>query len=159
MDRSGSSQWYVIVFLFAAAISIQGCSSTRQVEPSVLPRGWPVPYDLAVVTSGFGAPRGSSRHEGLDLSVPKGTPVRVTADGIVSFAGRSGKYGRTVVVGHDGNYETVYAHLLKIGVKNGKRVRRVDVIGTVVKSGNATGFHLHYEIRLQGTAVNPRSYL
>ncbi|MEJ2582843.1 MAG: M23 family metallopeptidase, partial [Acidobacteriota bacterium] len=99
-----------IVALIAAAISIQGCASTSQVEPSVLPRGWPVPYDIAIVTSDFGDPRGPSRHEGLDLSVPKGTPVRVTADGIVSFAGRSGRYGRTVMVDHDRDYETLYAH-------------------------------------------------
>ena len=147
------------VALSIAAILIQGCASTHQVQSSVLPRGWPVPYDIAIVTSDFGAPRGSSRHEGLDLSVPKGTPVCVTADGIVSFAGRSGRYGRTIVVDHDRDYETLYAHLLTINVKRGERVRRGDVIGTVGKSGNATGFHLHYEIRLQGTAVNPRSYL
>ena len=139
---------------------LQGCASGRRgVESSVVPRGWPVAYDVAVISSAFGAPRGSSRHEGLDLSAPKGTRVRATADGRVTFAGRAGDFGRLVVIKHSGEYETRYAHLKNIEVKKGKKVKRGTVIGTVGKSGNATGFHLHYEVRLQGTAVDPRSYL
>ena len=137
-----------------------GCTSGgRGVEASVVPRGWPVPYDIAKVSSVFGVSRGSSRHQGLDLSAPKGTKVRATADGRVSFAGRSGDFGRLVIVDHADGYQTRYAHLKSIEVKEGKRVKRGTVIGTVGKSGNATGFHLHYEVRLQGTPVNPRSYL
>lgn len=143
----------------AAAVVLQGCASGRGIERSVIPRGWPVPYDVAKVSSDFGAPRGSSRHQGLDLTAPKGTKVRATADGRVSFAGKSGDFGRLVIIEHAGGYETRYAHLKSIEVEKGKKVKRGIVIGTVGKSGNATGFHLHYEVRLQGTPVNPRSYL
>jgi len=149
-----------VIAVAAGVLVLQGCASGRRgVESSVVPRGWPVPYDVAVISSVFGAPRGSSRHEGLDLSAPKGTKVRSTADGRVTFAGRAGDFGRLVVIKHSGEYETRYAHLKKIEVEKGKKVKRGTVIGTVGKSGNATGFHLHYEVRLQGTAVNPQSYL
>jgi len=96
---------------------------------------------------------------GVDLTAPKGTKVRTTADGRVSFAGRSGDFGRLVIVEHSGGYETRYAHLKSIEVKKGGKLKRGAILGTVGKSGNATGFHLHYEVRLQGTAVNPKSYL
>jgi murein DD-endopeptidase MepM/ murein hydrolase activator NlpD len=124
-----------------------------------MPRGWPVPYDIAKVSSSFNAPRGSSRHQGLDLTAPKGTQVRATADGRVIFAGRAGDFGRLVVIDHGNGYETRYAHLKSIDVQKGKKLKRGAVIGRVGKSGNASGYHLHYEIRLQGTPVNPRSYL
>ena len=139
---------------------LQGCASGRGgVESSAIPRGWPVPYDVARVSSAFGEDRGSSRHMGLDLTAAKGTKVRATADGQVSFAGRSGDFGRLVIVEHSDGYETRYAHLKFIEVTKGKRVKRGAVIGRVGETGNATGPHLHYEVRLQGTPVNPRSYL
>jgi murein DD-endopeptidase MepM/ murein hydrolase activator NlpD len=153
-------RWLIVLCVTAASAAVQGCASSRRgVEPSLVPRGWPVPYDIAVITSPFGAPRGRSRHEGLDLSAPKGTKVRATADGRVTYAGRSGDYGRLVVVEHGGGYQTRYAHLKSIEVKKGKKLKRGAVVGTVGKSGDATGFHLHYEVRLQGTPVNPMSYL
>ena len=150
---------FLIGALVAAAM-LQACaSSSRGVESSVMPRGWPVPYDVARISSEFGVPRGHSRHKGIDLTAPKGTKVRVTADGRVTFAGRSGDFGRLVVVEHEDGYETRYAHLKRIEVKKGKKLKRGAVVGTVGESGNATGPHLHYEVRLQGTPVNPRSYL
>jgi murein DD-endopeptidase MepM/ murein hydrolase activator NlpD len=144
---------------WGAILVVEGCASSGGVEGSLIPRGWPVPYDVARISSVFGAPRGSSRHQGVDLTAPKGTKVRATADGRVIFAGKSGAFGRLVVVEHSGGYETFYAHLKSIEVKQGRKLKRGTVIGTVGKSGNATGFHLHYEVRLQGTPVNPRSYL
>ena len=150
----------ILLGVLVAVGALQGCaSSSRGVESSVMPRGWPVPYDVAQVSSDFGALRGSSRHQGLDLTAPKGTKVRATAEGRVVFAGKSGDFGRLVVIDHSGGYETRYAHLKSIAVEKGKKLKRGTVIGTVGKSGNATGFHLHYEVRLQGTPVNPRSYL
>ena len=150
----------ILVGVLAAVVVLQGCASSRGgVESSVMPRGWPVPYDVARISSAFGEHRGSSRHKGLDLTAPKGTKVRATADGRVTFAGRSGDFGRLVIVEHSNGYETRYAHLKSISVNKGKKVKRGAVIGTVGESGNATGPHLHYEVRLQGTPVNPRSYL
>jgi murein DD-endopeptidase MepM/ murein hydrolase activator NlpD len=152
--------WLMICGVAAGLLALSGCASGRRgVESSVMPRGWPVPYDIAKVSSAFGAPRGSSRHQGIDLTAPKGTMVRATADGRVSFAGKSGDFGRLVVIEHSDGYETRYAHLKKIEVKKGRKLKRGAILGTVGKSGNATGFHLHYEVRLQGTPVNPRSYL
>ena len=150
----------ILVGVLAAVVVLQGCASSRGgVESSVMPRGWPVPYDVARISSAFGEHRGSSRHKGLDLTAPKGTKVRATADGRVTFAGRSGDFGRLVIVEHSNGYETRYAHLKSISVNKGKKVKRGAVLGTVGESGNATGPHLHYEVRLQGTPVNPKSYL
>ena len=150
----------ILIGVLAAVAVFEGCASSRGGgESSLIPRGWPVPYDVASVSSEFGARRGSSRHKGLDLTAPKGTKVHATADGRVKFAGRSGDFGRLVVVEHENGYETRYAHLKSINVSKGKKVKRGAVIGTVGESGNATGPHLHYEVRLQGTPVNPRSYL
>jgi murein DD-endopeptidase MepM/ murein hydrolase activator NlpD len=149
-----------VVGIVVGLLGLSSCASgSRGVESSVMPKGWPVPYDIATVSSSFGAQRGSSRHQGLDLSVPKGTAVRTTADGKVIFAGKAGDFGRLVVVDHGNGYETRYAHLKSIEVTKGRKVKRGAVVGRVGKSGNATGYHLHYEIRLQGTPVNPRSYL
>ena len=77
----------------------------------------------------------------------------------MSFAGRSGDFGRLVVIDHGEGWQTRYAHLKKIKVREGKRVERGDVVGTIGKSGNATGYHLHYEVRRNGSAVNPRPFL
>jgi len=139
---------------------LQGCASGRRAtDVETVPSGWPVPRASAVVTSEFGAPRGKSRHEGIDLSAPAGTPVTATADGVIGFAGRSGDFGRLVIVDHGAGWQTGYAHLKRIKVKKGKKVARGDVIGTIGKSGNATGNHLHYEVRRDGRTVDPRPYL
>ena len=150
----------VAVGAAVVVLVLQGCASGRRAtEVENVPSGWPVPRASAVVTSEFGAPRGRSRHEGIDLSAPAGTPVTATADGVVGFAGRSGDFGRLVIIDHGAGWQTRYAHLKRIKVKKGKKVARGEVIGTVGKSGNATGNHLHYEVRRDGRAVDPRPYL
>lgn len=98
-------------------------------------------------------------HTGVDISVPIGTPVRVTADGIVSFAGYHSGYGRIVVVDHGAGCSTHYAHLSRTEVITGQRIHRGDVIALSGASGRATGPHLHYEVRMNGVAVNPYPYL
>jgi murein DD-endopeptidase MepM/ murein hydrolase activator NlpD len=112
-----------------------------------------------VITSDFGAPRDRSRHQGIDVSAPAGTPVKTTADGKVVLAERAGKYGRTVLVDHGDGWQTRYAHLKRIKVERGKKLTRGDVVGTVGSSGNASGAHLHYEILRDGTPIDPRPYL
>jgi murein DD-endopeptidase MepM/ murein hydrolase activator NlpD len=114
---------------------------------------------LVVIASEFGAPRGGGRHRGIDLSAPEGTAVRATAAGVIGFAGTSGRWGRMVVVDHEGGWQTRYAHLKRIKVDRGQTLTSGDVIGTVGKSGNATGFHLHYEVLKDGTPVDPRPFL
>jgi len=125
------------------------------------PRGWPID---GRVTSEFG-PRENPRdgspefHSGLDISAPDGTPVRATADGIVSFAGWSRGSGNLVVLEHGFSYATCYAHNSSVTVSVGKKVRRGDIISYSGSTGDSTGPHLHYEVRHDGKAVNPREFI
>ncbi len=146
--------------LIGLVIALQACASGRSTQQrSEIPNGWPVERSRVVVTAEFGAPRGHSRHEGIDLAAAAGTPVRSTAGGWVIVAEKDGRYGRTVVVDHGGGIRTRYAHLKKIETSKGRRVERGELVGRVGKSGNASGTHLHYEVLKNGTPVNPRSYL
>ncbi|MFZ5996086.1 MAG: M23 family metallopeptidase [Nitrospirota bacterium] len=125
------------------------------------PKGWPLKGRL---TSDFGTREnphygGSEFHSGMDIAVPKGTPVHATADGVVSFAGWSGGNGNLVVLEHGHGFSTFYAHNSSIGVKVGQRVKRGDVVSYVGSTGNSTGPHLHYEVWHKGRAVNPRKYI
>jgi murein DD-endopeptidase MepM/ murein hydrolase activator NlpD len=98
-------------------------------------------------------------HTGVDLSAPSGTPVHVSADGVVVHAEYSGGYGRLVVVDHGGGIQTYYAHLSKLYVHPGQEVRRGDVVGAVGSTGRVTAPHLHYEVRVGGSPLNPYRYL
>ena len=115
-------------------------------------------------TSGFGRRvdpiTGRGRmHSGQDLAGPRNTPILASADGTVSFAGRQSGYGKVVKIRHGFGYETVYAHLNSIKVKSGDSISRGDVIGGMGNTGRSTGTHLHYEIRVGGTPVNPMPYM
>ncbi|MDQ7074041.1 MAG: peptidoglycan DD-metalloendopeptidase family protein [Gammaproteobacteria bacterium] len=96
-------------------------------------------------------------HRGVDYAAAKGTPIRSTGDGKIIFRGRKGGYGRTVVVQHGQRYTTLYAHMSSYNrkLRSGSRIRQGEVIGYVGMSGTATGYHLHYEFRLNGTHRNP----
>ena len=120
------------------------------------------PLDGARITSGFGMRQhpvlGFTRmHQGVDFAAPAGTPVVAAADGTVSAVGPRGAYGRTVVLGHHGGTETLYAHLSSFapGLAPGQRVRQGQMIGRVGSTGLSTGAHLHYEIVRNGRQVNP----
>ena len=109
-------------------------------------------------TSGFG-PRWGQMHRGTDLAAKSGTPIYATADGVVIRAEWGGGYGRVVYVKHAFGIETRYAHLAKIRVKKGQRVSRGQKIGDMGNSGKSTGTHLHYEVRVNGKAINPMTYI
>lgn len=98
-------------------------------------------------------------HKGTDYAAPKGTPVRATSDGRITFAGRNGSFGNLITVKHTGGFQTKYAHLSRYskGVKKGKRVRQGEIIGYVGSTGGATGSHLHYEFLVNGVHKNPRT--
>ena len=99
-------------------------------------------------------------HKGVDISAPIGTEVRTTAEGVVVQAEMvAGGYGRLMIVDHGGGFQTYYAHLSKILVRAGQEVRRGEVIGQVGTSGRTTAPHLHYEVRVGGTPMNPYRYL
>lgn len=99
-------------------------------------------------------------HNGIDIVVDVGADVHAPGDGKVIFAGRRGGYGWTIEIEHGFGYRTLYAHLSKLKVKKGQKVKRGELIALSGKSGNlATGAHLHYEIRHNGIALNPRNFI
>lgn len=97
-------------------------------------------------------------HEGLDFNAPKGTKIFATANGKVKKCYVSKTFGNCVIIDHGYGYETYYAHLQKFNVKQGKQVKRGDVIGYMGSSGLSSGVHLHYEVHLNGVEVNPVNY-
>ena len=121
------------------------------------------PMEFSRITSGFTMARlhpilhSMRAHKGTDFAAPMGTPVRVTADGVVEVAGEQNGYGNVVIVKHDGRYSTIYAHLSRFaqGLHSGDRVRQGDLIGYVGQTGWATGPHLHYELRVDGEPRDP----
>jgi murein DD-endopeptidase MepM/ murein hydrolase activator NlpD len=125
------------------------------------PKGLPVP---GIVTSPYGTRVNpiSGRvelHRGMDLSVPAGTPILATADGIVSFSGWNGGGGNVVVIEHGYGYSTYYAHNHTNVVPVGHRVKRGDIVGYAGATGRATGNHVHYEIWQNGRVLNPKNYI
>lgn len=116
------------------------------------------------VVSGFG-PRtnpiggGTGMHQGIDISASSGTPIRACRGGKVVIAGWQGGYGLTVVIDHGGGMATLYAHQSNVAVSVGATVGPGEVIGYVGSTGQSTGPHLHFEVRIAGNPVNPMSYL
>lgn len=99
-------------------------------------------------------------HEGIDISGPQGTPIYVTGDGIVELTEYSFRgYGNQILVNHGFGYHTRYAHLSKVLVKPGQRVKRGEKIGLMGSTGKSTGSHLHYEVLVRNKPVNPVNYL
>ncbi|WP_106607806.1 M23 family metallopeptidase [Shimia abyssi] len=109
-------------------------------------------------TSGFGL-RWGRMHKGTDFAARYGTPIHATADGVVIHADWLSGYGRLIKIQHEFGIETRYAHLAKIRVKKGQRVSRGERIGDMGNSGRSTGTHLHYEVRVNGRAVNPMTFI
>lgn len=110
------------------------------------------------ISSPFG-PRWGKMHNGLDIAVPTGTPIKAAGDGRVTFAGWNGGYGILVIVDHGNGVETRYGHNSRLNVKVGQKVQRGDVLALSGNTGNSTGPHCHFEIRYRGTPVNPQTYL
>ncbi|TAN45823.1 MAG: M23 family metallopeptidase [Nitrospirae bacterium] len=125
------------------------------------PMGWPI---SGRVTSEYGQrdnPKYGGRefHSGIDISAPVGTPVKSTAEGVVSFSGWSQGNGNLVVVEHGLGFSTMYAHNSALRVIVGQKVKRGEVLAYVGATGNTTGPHLHYEVWNNGKATNPYSYM
>lgn len=130
-------------------------------QTNIQPTIWPV---VGAVRSPFGSRSDplsgeGAFHSGIDLTAPIGTEVRATADGTVEAVGFSGNYGKRIIIDHGNGVETRYAHLSEFHVVPGQEVRRSEVIGLSGATGRVTGPHLHYEVRVAGTPVNPFKYL
>jgi murein DD-endopeptidase MepM/ murein hydrolase activator NlpD len=137
--------------------SLSDRKSLLSATPSIKPaRGW--------FTSKFGyrmdpLNRRPTLHAGLDIAAPPGTPIHAPADGIVSFAGYEGGYGKLVSIDHGYGVVTRYAHTSRIYVEQGQKISRWDVIAAIGNTGRSTGAHLHYEVRVHGVPVDPINYV
>ncbi len=125
------------------------------------PTIWPV---RGLITAGYGYRRSPftgqrEMHEGLDIAAPVGAPIVATADGIVSFVGPLASFGNVVFINHSHGFTTFYAHTSSIRVKEGQQTKRGDVIASVGMTGRTTGPHVHYEVQINGGAVNPLKYV
>ncbi|MFO7915878.1 MAG: M23 family metallopeptidase [Candidatus Krumholzibacteriales bacterium] len=166
----------------AAVLLFSGCtespiyrggerSRVRTVTPQPAPhpeKGFfsPPVYNLrrSRISSWFGVrknPRHNIRefHKGIDIRARAGEPVLSSAPGVIEFAGRKSGFGKVVIISHSRGYHTVYAHLSTILCKEGTQVERGEKIGRAGSSGNATGIHLHFEIRKYSKALDPSLFL
>lgn len=148
------------------AIALGACGGGEPVYRGIegpaaaAPALWPVSQTTRAVSSVYGTPRGGGDfHRGIDIRAPAGTPVIATGAGRVIVAGNGNGYGRYVVLDHENGMHTLYAHLQDFDVSPGDHVNRGQQIGRVGKSGNATGYHLHYEVHRGGQTVDPAAYL
>jgi murein DD-endopeptidase MepM/ murein hydrolase activator NlpD len=137
---------------------------TRASQGQGIPGGCLVRPVPGAIVSGFGNRTnpiggGSGFHAGVDMSSPSGTPIKACRSGTVVIASAQGGYGNTVVLDHGGNMATLYGHQSRIAVSVGAQVTVGDVIGYVGSTGNSTGPHLHFEVRITGNPVDPVPYL
>ena len=144
---------------FPAAFS--GLTTAAFANATYAPSLWPV---QGIVTSSFGARldpfnNEGAFHAGIDIATPEGDAVQAPADGVVIKAGMGTGYGREVILDHGHGIATFYAHLSGFAVVAGQDVHRGDILGYVGSSGRSTGPHLHYEVRIHDTPVNPSKYL
>ena len=141
---------------------IEKLIKNQDVKLACIPAIQPVSNkDLTRIASGFGMRidpvYGTPKmHKGLDFAAPQGTPIYATANGTVAVAGfTDGGYGNHVEINHGYGYETIYGHMVKVKVRAGQHVTRGEVIGWVGSTGKSTGPHCHYEIHVNGEAVDP----
>lgn len=148
-------------FLQSSTISAIYHEYPRQYQIHSRPSLWPVEGRLMSPFGGRTDPFSGEGaiHTGVDLEAPMGTPVRAAGDGIVVHADWESGYGRLIIIDHGNGVQTYYGHLSSYGVVPGQEVRRGDVIARSGASGRATSPHLHYEVRLAGTPVNPYPYM
>jgi murein DD-endopeptidase MepM/ murein hydrolase activator NlpD len=141
--------------------SVKSRIEAQQAQARAVPSIWPL---VGRYSSPFGNRKDpftgeNDVHPGIDISADQGVPVHATADGTVDSAAYDGSYGNAIVLAHGFAISTRYGHLSQFAVKPGQQVKRGDVIGYVGATGRVTGAHLHYEILLNGTRINPINLL
>lgn len=144
--------------LFSSMERLDGSAKSA----AYIPSGRPV--EKLSLTSNFGVRSdpfngGARMHKGIDIPGPIGTPIRATADGIVSRSGWASGYGNLVQISHGSGMETRYGHMSKLLVAANSFVKRGQIIGLMGSTGRSTGSHLHYEVRVEGAAVNPLPFV
>ncbi len=149
-----------IIFTVLIAITLGACSTTRrplsQGNQDVTGLSYELIWPLSKIniSSNFGY-RNGNLHAGIDLRAPAGSSIHASGSGRVEYAGTMRGYGRIIVIDHGAGIETAYAHNMQNLVNAGQRVEQGQVIATVGRSGNATGYHVHFEVRRLGKPVNP----
>jgi murein DD-endopeptidase MepM/ murein hydrolase activator NlpD len=161
LDDLEAEQAKVRARLAAASGQAPGVAGAGPIKKGTGQLIWPV---NASISSGFGGRSspggiGSTFHQGIDLPVPVGTPIHAADGGRVAIAGAMGGYGNYTCIQHNGSMSTCYGHQSSISVSVGQSVSQGQVIGQSGNTGNSTGPHLHFEVRINGTAVNPMGYL
>lgn len=151
-----------IAYQFTSYQSIEKLIKNQDAKLASIPAIQPVSNkQLNRIASGFGqridpvygTPKA---HKGLDFAAPQGTPIYATGDGVVKLAGYSESgYGNHVIINHGYGYETLYGHMVKVKARQGQKVTRGEVIGWVGSTGKSTGPHCHYEVHINGNAVDP----
>lgn len=144
--------------LNSALLKMERLESTLLTIPSAMPA------DINMMSSGYGYRRdpftgGGAMHNGIDFKGPHGQPILSAAKGTVTHAGWKSGYGKTVEITHGNGLMTRYAHLSRIGVSSGQKIQQGIQLGAMGSTGRSTGTHLHFEVRLNGKAVNPRPFL
>ncbi len=130
--------------------------SVEELEKLRTPQGRPL---YGWITRGFVDDESGEKHKGIDFAVKEGTPIVVTATGIVEFTGWDKDFGNLIIINHENGYKTVYGHNQKIISSEGEKVYKGDVIALSGNSGQSSAPHLHYEIVKDGVAVDPSQYL
>jgi murein DD-endopeptidase MepM/ murein hydrolase activator NlpD len=167
VDSSFRASLYAFDLIRRAALEPEGSASGHgmfsnlQIDRTTVPSLWPV---RGQITAGFGQRMDpfsgeGAFHAGVDISVPFGTKVIATADGIVLEAGPEAGYGNEILIDHGDGLSTKYGHLSRIFVAVGQMLKRGQTIGAVGMTGKTTGPHLHYEVHIHDTPVNPTKYL
>lgn len=111
-----------------------------------------------VLTSNFGEKRSGSIHKGIDVAAPTGTPIEAALSGTVYYSGVAKGYGKVVIINHDNDLQTIYAHCNELNVSTGEKVEQGQIIAKVGNTGDSTGPHLHFELKMNGTAIDPFQY-
>jgi murein DD-endopeptidase MepM/ murein hydrolase activator NlpD len=112
------------------------------------------------ISDPFGPKQSGGQNDGINITVPQGTPIKAAEDGVVAYAGSELKgYGNLVLVRHPNGYVTAYAHASELGVKKGETVKRGQVIGKAGATGNVANPQLHFEVRKGATPVDPMPFL
>ena len=155
---------------YATSLSLdesQMLAKDKKQMANSIPAIWPINRNAMKAFYAFGVRKKHpilkrrTMHKGVDMSAKRGEAVLATGDGVIELVEKSRRrrgYGNQIVINHKFGYQTRYAHLDKIYVKEGDRVSRYDTIGTVGSTGGSTGYHLHYEVIYRGRNVNPVSY-
>ena len=146
---------------FEIGLSPNSAGGANWLNMADAPSLWPV---VGPITSSFGEREDpfngeGAFHAGIDISSTFGQPVRAAADGVVVTAGLASGYGREILIDHGNGIQTLYGHLSGFAITPGEQVKEGQIIGYVGTSGRSTGPHLHYEVRIRNTPVNPHKYL